>query len=386
LKFIKNIEKSIIKIIERHESLRTQFDLINGEVMQKILDVVICPLKHMDLSFCDKHEKQKRRDEIFKEIAFKPFDLSYAPLFNVTLINLGDNKFDLIFNIHHIISDGWSMEIMKKEFFQFYNHIRHGNELILTPLKIQYKDYAAWHNEWLKDSNNQDKPIQFWKSQLEKGFPIMSISKTADLTIPRNIGAGYMVYLDETLKNSLWNAARKWNTTLFTVMYTAFNLFLSFESGQEEVICGIPAAGRVHSDTHDLIGFFINPLPIRTKINNMKNFEFNLKYIEKSVQEALEYQSFPLELVLDDLKMKFPDITVYFDMLNQKESEKHEDIHSFENYHPVWVQDAKYDLYLLLTEYRNGIEIFWNYRPSLFSDHTIERFANTYKKILEKTI
>lgn len=378
------VEKVLNVLIERHESLRTKIEIIEGTPKQVISTNLKVNLLKFDISN-EKENNEESRDEIYKEISFKPINLTSFPAHNMALVKLDEDNYDLIFSLHHIFSDGWSMEILKKEFYDIYRSIILKSPLLLPKNRIHYKDYAAWQNKKIQNIDVNINIVKYWEKKLAEGYPAMNFitDKQSD---ELNVGGGYVSYINEDTKKNLYEISKDNKTTLFSVMFTAYSLFLGYITGQNEIACGIPAAGRYHADTQNIVGFFINPLPIKVNIDYSKTVTELMKDINDEVRLALEYQKLPLEVILDSLKMKMPDLKVFFDMLNQKVDEKNEVLSNYNSHHISWVQDAKYDLYLLITEYKNGIELFWNYRKALFSKETIENYAEIYNQFLSNFI
>lgn len=379
-----NIEETTEKVlnilIDRHESLRTKIEIIEGIPKQVVSTNLKVDLLKFDISN-EKEDNEKTRDEIYKEISFKPINLTSFPAYNMALVKIDEDNYDLIFSLHHIFSDGWSMEILKKEFYDIYRSIILKSPLLLPNNRIHYKDYAAWQNKKIQNIDVNSDIVKYWEKKLAEGYPAMNFitDKQSDEI---NVGGGYVSYINEDTKKKLYEIAKENKTTLFSVMFTTYSLFLGYITGQNEIACGIPAAGRYHADTQNIVGFFINPLPIKVNIDYSKTVIALMKDINDEIRLALEYQKLPLEVILDSLKKKMPDLKVFFDMLNQKVDEKNEVLPNYNSHHISWVQDAKYDLYLLITEYKNGIELFWNYRKALFSKETIEKYAEIYNQFL----
>lgn len=380
------IKNALIKIMKRHESFRTKFKTVDGEVVQVIrTDSMELPYQMVDISSFGDVDKQRKREEIFAKVARISFDLAKAPLFTSVLLKWDEEAYDLIFNMHHIISDGWSMEILQREFSYYYEGYRRGEVIDLEPVPYQYKDFAVWHNQQLNNQKIKEKSHQFWKEKLESGLPILELPR--DLAwIKRDIdnkqSAGYRCVVNNDTKDRLRKLASENNTTLFMIMFSGFNLLLSYLSGQREVLSGIASAGRDHISLQNIVGYFTNSLVQKTKVDYGESFRELLKRVDRETQETFQHQSYPLELVLDDLKMRFPEISVLFNMLNMIDSANLEGLNSLDSYHIPKVQDGKFELELYVIEYKNGIEINWNYRSSLFKPETMEYIVNEYQKLL----
>ncbi len=168
------------------------------------------------------------------------------------------------------------------------------------------------------------------------------------------------------------------------VMFSGFNVLLSYLSGQQEIVSGIASAGRDHISLQNIVGYFTNSIIQKTSVDYQEPFREFLYRVDKETQDTFQHQSYPLELVLDDLKMRYPEISVLFNMLNMIENSNLEELDSLDSYHIPKLQDGKFELELYVIEYKNGIEINWNYRNSLFKPETMEYIVKEYLKLLNE--
>lgn len=374
------------QLIIRHEALRTKFAVVDGKPVQVIEEFTDVPLKFLDISEMDDIDKSALREEIFKELAVRKFNLQNSPLIYITLVKVDDEQYDLDISMHHIISDGWSMEVLRTEFYTLYNSYKRGKAESLKPLTIQYKDFASWQNKLLKDENRVKEAKDFWIKQLSGQLPVMELPVTYSYSnLKSRNSAGYKIRLSEDIKAKLKYLAAKHNTSIFMVILSIVNFFLSNLTKQKDVLISTAGLGRNHADLNNVIGYFINTTILRSKINMEENFEQLLERVNGNTLKALEYQYYPLELILDELKIKYPTINVFINMLNMGQSDKMY-IEDFKACHIEKVQDVKFDLVWYITEYANGVEINCNYLSDLFDPMTIEFIMNKFIKLLENTI
>lgn len=167
------------------------------------------------------------------------------------------------------------------------------------------------------------------------------------------------------------------------VMFSAYNMLLSRVSMQKDIVCGIPIAGREHVSTHNIVGYFVNTMILRNSIGYKKRFIDLLHKIKLDTLEAFQYQSYPLEIVLDDAKMNYPDISVFFNMLNIKGINSLGKLDCLDAYHICKIQDVKFDMELYVKEYNNGLELYCNFKKSLFLPEQIEYMMKDYLQILK---
>jgi tyrocidine synthetase-3 len=376
-----HVRLALEQIIRRHDGFRTRFILVNQEPVQHILT----PGQEIPLPFEVIDSTAPGEKNIAVELTQIPFDLGQAPLFRSLLVKK-ERQYELLFCMHHIVSDAWSMEILKKEFLLFYQSYKTGESLTPLPPPIQYKSFSQWQSTRLQDPRLKETSHAYWLNQLESGLPQLDLpsdfSRHTINTDDRKASAGYRLVLPEPVKNRLVQLAHQHQTSLFTVMFSTFNLFLSVLANQSDVVCAIPSAGRDHHVFHDTIGFFLNTLLLKNTVDLKEPFTHLLHRVSQNVLDALHHQNYPLELVRDDLGMKFPDVAVMFNMLNMYDALKEQKPADTDRRHMPGTPEAKFDLNLYVTEYQNGIEIFWNYRTLRFKPATLEYIARQYENLL----
>ena len=382
------VDREIIKkvfdvLIRRHEGLRTRFGKIEGIPVQIIDEVIDNQIAFDDISELKEIEKSERREQLYIELATKIFNLQTGPLMYIKLIKVKEGEYDLIYSMHHIISDGMSMEILKKEFSLLYDSFKQGLEYKLEPLRVQYKDFAAWQNKIIKDKENVCVARDFWHEQLSGQIHPLELPTSYDHRNLKNYNsAGYRIIIKDSCKNKLKAMAREHNTSLFVVMVTTLQFFLSDLRKQQDILIGTAGFGRTHSDLKNVVGYFVNTTILRTIVNAEESFNDLLNRVSVNTLSALEYQYYPIELVLDELSISYPKISVFFNMLNMGESNS-EYIENLNAYHIEKVQDVKFDMVWYATEYANGIQIICNYLLGLFKPSLIEYIMDRYVKLLD---
>jgi len=379
-----NIVRSVLeKLVERHESFRTYFKEIHGEPVQIIQAQSQVDLETIDLSHLNDNDREKRRSELFREESTLPFKLGAAPLFRAKLLKCKEEEFDVILTMHHIITDGWSMEVLAHEFSLLYESYKKGEEYKLKPLRIQYKDYVYWHNQLLSDKEKMRAAQEFWENQVKGELSILDLPYDFPKTnLDSKESGGYRIVVPEKIILGLKKIAREQNASLFMVLLAGFNLLLSRISGQNDILLGVPGAARQHEDLENIIGLFVNTLILRNKINPGESFITFLERVQRDTLQVLQHQSYPLELICSEFKIKYPEISVFFNMSIFGDSNK-ENLKDDKSYHIEQVQNAKFDIVSYLGEYKNGIEITTHYYKKLFKAMTIEKIMRLYVVILE---
>ncbi|MCX6582110.1 MAG: amino acid adenylation domain-containing protein [Candidatus Aminicenantes bacterium] len=379
---VETVEKTLLRITEKHESFRTSFKERYGEPFQFIADNVEIPLEVMDISGLEEKEKEARRNAILETEKRTPFDLTRAPLLRVKLVKQAEDRWYFIFNMHHIIGDGWSHEILKKDFQRYYGAYRAGQEATAEILPLQYRDFAAWQNQGIRDPGLKENAYRSWLNKLEKGFTPFHLPGDFERTKSNSTAAVYRVVVGNETRDRLHGLAAGNNTTLFIVMFSVFNWLLARFSGRADILCGIISAGREHVELQDIVGFFVNSLPAKIQVDTEEEFGDFLRRVDTELRELFQYQSYPLELVLDEFKIAYPEVSVCFNMLNMPDTPAEVALENFAVGHIEDLGEAKFDLVLYAVDYKNGIILNWSYKETLFKSRTMEIIAGGYLELL----
>lgn len=308
-------QKVINQLVERHEILRTTFDLINGMPRQIVHETN----GHVLIQNNDVRNSQHKQVLISKLIndeLHTAFDLSQGPLFRARVVQAEDDEFIMVLSMHHIVADGWSVEVIHKECFALYHAILSDEDNPLTPLRIQYKDFSHWQNSLLeeKNANNIER---YWLNQLSGDLKAIEIP--TDYADPDSISANgdYLSFeMDDTLAQQVQSLAEENDATGFMVMTALTNLLLAKYSGFNEIITGTPTAARKHPELEGQVGVYINVLPLRVKsVLQQPNFKALLKEVRQVIIEAFENDLYPFDLLIEklglvDSRSRFPLINV----------------------------------------------------------------------------
>jgi amino acid adenylation domain-containing protein/non-ribosomal peptide synthase protein (TIGR01720 family) len=292
------LRKVFDTLLERHEVLRTAFIEVDGEPKQKIHAHLDFAIKEIDLSALERVEERAR--EIVDREANTPFDLSQPPLLRVTLVKLGENRHLFILVIHHIVGDGWSGVVLYREIKSLYDAYRRGLPNPLKPLRIQYKDFALWQNLL-----NFEPAERYWLAKLA-GMPHrLRLPYDFPSQQGRDFRGDRQRFLwDPEIAAGLSKLAVQRNTTISNVVLTLFNLFLFRLTNQDDICIGMGTANRNHPDTENLIGFFVNVLPIRTCFAETMELHDLLTQVIENTDEAFEHQDYPFDLLVQKLNPK----------------------------------------------------------------------------------
>jgi len=379
------LQRSLDEIVERHEVIRSTYKLQGETGVQVVHPAKPLAIHRTDLSGFDAEERDAQLREALAEEGARPFNLAHDLMLRVQLLTLAQNEHVLLFTMHHIASDGWSMGVLIKELVSLYEGHCLGIQIDLPELPIQYADYAAWQRSKSGDLAEQ---VAYWKSQLANAPGVHSLPLDRPRPAQQQFaGAHVLARLPKHVLAGLNRLASHHNATLFMVLQSAFSLLLSRWSGVDDVVIGTPSAGRSHQDTEGLIGFFINTLVLRTEIADDLTFAQLLDNARQTTLDAFANQDVPFEMVIDELKPErslshSPLYQIVFALQNNERVAAvvpELEIAGLDGGPEI----AKFDLQLAATEFAEGLTLTWNYATSLFDAATIERMANSFNVLLE---
>ncbi|MGA4721884.1 amino acid adenylation domain-containing protein [Fictibacillus nanhaiensis] len=372
---INKLENAFQSLIQRHETLRTSFELINNELYQIISDEVLFRL--------EKTSTTNQQLESIVNNFIQPFDLGKAPLFRGKLVQINNNRHVLMIDIHHIISDGLSMNIILKDLATFYR------EETINSLSVQYRDYSSWQHKY-KFSEVVQSQEQYWINLFTNYEPIQIPTDYVRPAIQQFEGNQLSFEVDSEILNMLKEISKNNDVTLYTLLLAAFNVLLYRYTGQEDIVVGSLVAGRNHGNLMDVIGMFVNTLALRNWPKGDKTFQEFLLEVKENVLKAHENQDYPFEVLVEKLKFH-TDISrnPLFDTLFIFQNDVMEDVNLYDlklTIYPQKSKVSKFDLTLVAEEQNNKLIFNIEYSIHLFKQETIKRFFNHYKNILKEII
>jgi amino acid adenylation domain-containing protein/thioester reductase-like protein len=367
------LRRAVDALVDRHESLRSRFDIVDGVPVQKVDRAVKYKAVLED---CPEAEVDGR------VAAFvQPFAMDKAPLFRVKLLRLSATRHVLVWDLHHTVFDGSSIPILMRELMALYG----GGHL--PPLRIQYRDYAAWHEKVLESPLMRDQE-RFWLSMFPDSVPVLDLP--TDFRRPTFLSHdGHKIYyrLDDALTARLKRLAREQEVTLYVVLLCAYSVLFAKYSGQDDLVVGTGAAGRTHVDVQDLIGMFVATLPIRSFPADDKPIRQYLREVHDIFLSAFENQDYPFEQLVEKLKVRrdssrsplFDVGLVYQSMGFPSVSADGVEARLRRYTHRI----AHVDVMLEVLDDGEGLVLGWEYRTALFREDTIERMVRHFGRILE---
>ncbi|RFD27035.1 non-ribosomal peptide synthetase [Pseudomonas sp. GL93] len=379
------LRHSLQQLIQRHEALRTRFYERDGQAFQRVEATADFELPVIDLSDLPNTEREARAQQVREDQARSPFDLEKGPLLRVTLVRLGDEEHQLLVTLHHIIADGWSLNILIDEFSRLYAAAAQGQSLELPPLALQYADYGSWQRQWLAEGEGQ-RQLTYWKAQLGDEHPALNLATDHPRAAQhRHSAARHSQRLDARLSAAIRQTAQAHDSTPFMLLLATFQTLLYRYSGQRDIRIGVPNANRPRHETQGLIGFFINTLVLRAELDGRLPFNQLLAATRETTLAAQAHQDLPFEQLLE----AFPQAReqgLFQVMFNHQQR----DLSALRRLPglladelPWHSREAKFDLQLHSEEDRNGrLSLSFDYADELFDCATIQRLAEQFIHLL----
>jgi len=298
------LEQSLSEIVSRHESLRTTFAVQpDGLPVQVIGRARPLTLPVTDLTDWPQTEREAEARRLATAEAGRPFVLTRGPLFRASLLRLSEHEHVLVLNVHHIVADGWSIGVLTRELAVLYEAFSQGHPSPLPELPIQYADFALWQREWMQGEEVQTQ-LAYWKQQLS-ALPALQLP--TDRPRPKVLsyrGRHQPVMLSKSLTEALRTLAQREGVSLFMTLLAAFKILLHHDTGQDDIVVGAGFANRHRSEWEQLIGFFVNTLPLRTNLKGNPGFRELLRRVREVTLGAYAHQDVPLAKLVKELQSK----------------------------------------------------------------------------------
>ena len=384
------LQQAINEIIRRHESFRTTFRSQDGQAFQVVASELFVELLVTDLSKAPGQEKEAEVCRLTAESAEYPFELAQGPLLRASLLRLDSEQHALLLCMHHIVSDGWSMNLLFQEMAVLYEAFSTGKPSPLAELPIQYADFAIWQRDWLQGEVLKGQ-VDYWRRQLgdftnEPTFP----TDRPRPSIQTHRGARHSMVIAKPLTSQLYVLSRTENVTLFMLLLAAFKVLLHRHSGQEHIIVGSPIANRNQTETEALIGFFVNTLVLRTELSGNPSFRELLSRVRETAVGAYAHQDLPFEMLVEELQparnlSHSPLFQIMFVLQNAPAA----------NFRladlavaplPTVSRVAKFDLTLFVIESEEELKVSINYNSDLFEAATMARLGDHYGTLLQSIV
>ncbi|MGB5686287.1 MAG: condensation domain-containing protein, partial [Candidatus Electrothrix sp.] len=385
------LEKSIAWLLQRHAALRTIFVNEEGQPQAEIRQASVGDASNIHLVDLSSFDREGLEQEIVAQVnrnTVTPFDLARGPLFRVELLQAAAERVILLLNMHHIISDGWSVGILLRDLQHAYAAFLNAEEPSLSPPALEYGDFAVWQRGWLQGEVLQ-RQLDYWQRQLE-GIPELLELPTDKARPARQSyrGAHYAHLLSPEISQAIADLSKQESTTVFMTLLAAFNILLARYSRQNDMCIGSPIASRTHGQTEDLVGFFVNTLVLRTQLEPEQSFRDLLRTVRQTCLSAYAHQDIPFEMLVEQLQPSrnmshaplFQVMFAFQDEISLELQGLKTTLYASE--YPI----AKFDLTLFIDDSEGQLRCTWEYATDLFSESSITRMSEHFKVLLEGII
>ncbi|MFL6282296.1 MAG: amino acid adenylation domain-containing protein [Pyrinomonadaceae bacterium] len=379
--------RSLDEVVRRHEILRTSFVEVDGEPSQVVAEARPGALRVIDLRALTEAERACEVERLSTEQARLPFDLTRGPLLRALLLRLGDEEAALVLTVHHIIADGWSMDVLFRELGALYESFGAGEEATLAELPVQYADYALWQRGRL-DGELLETQLAYWRRRLAGHLPVLELPTDRPRPAVKTFGgAQCSLVLSEALSDSLRELGRREGATLFMTLLASFKALLHHYTRQTDIVVGSPIANRNQVEAEGLIGFFVNTLALRTDLSGDPTFSELLAQVREGTLGAHEHQDVPFEKVVESLQAErsrshtpvFQAMLVLQNAGGESLKLKGLKLRTRD----VDNGTSKFDMTLTLEDDGRELTAALRYSTDLFDAETAERMLRHFKTLLE---
>ncbi|HXR65784.1 MAG TPA: condensation domain-containing protein, partial [Ktedonobacteraceae bacterium] len=383
------LERSIVAVVQRHETLRTTFSQSDGRAVQVIHAVGRSSLSLIDLRGLAPEMREAEARSLAEQEASQACDLGQGPLLRTYLLRLAAEDHVFLLTLHHIIADGQSGEIVMRELTAFYQAESSGQTCALSPLAVQYADFAVWQRGWLQ-GKILEQQLAYWKVQLADAPPLHLPIDHPRSPVQTYRGASYYMTLPPALRDSLQALSKRENVTLFMTLLAAFQVLLARYSGQTDISIGTPIANRNHEALAGLIGLFVNTLVMRTNLAENPSFVDLLARVRVTALGAYAHQDVPFEQLVEELRpardlSRSPLFQIMFSMQQASGSGEHVEGLQLRRL-DVAHHTTKFDLTLSTLSTTQGLQCGIEYNSDLFEEQTVHRLFAHWRVLLEAII
>jgi len=388
---IPTFERAIKTIIERHEGLRSTFELVGGEVSQVVHETIsdVFDLSSVESYPADKREQAAKRK--LEEMNQQPFDLEEGPLLRVNMVRIQEDAHLLGLVMHHIISDAWSISVLAQELATLYEQYAFDEEKNLPEIDIQMADFASWQRQWVRE-NILDEQLAYWKQQLAGAPDILELPIDRPRPPVQTYSGGYVnLDLPDKLLDQLRLLSQREGVTLYMLLLAAFNTLLHHYTARDDILVATPVANRQVLPAENLIGTFVNTLVMRTDLSGNPTLRELLQRIRPMAIEAYANQDFPFEQLVQELRpardpSRSPLVQVMLTLANvpivpyKMRGVEWDVLTDFD------AVAAQFDLTLTMVDVPDVQSMSFVYNSDLFDESTIERMAGHFLLLLKNIV
>ena len=387
------MEQAVAALMERHEILRTRFVKEEGqEARQEVLPLEALSGYYQVTDLRDKQRGEADIAALMHEAAHQPFDLSAAPLLHMHLIRWTEEKTVIGYVMHHIISDGWSMQVFFGELTRLYHSLAAGKAAGMEALPFQYGDFAAWFADQVSSGSLQAQ-ADYWQQQFAQPWSRIDLGAQKERPLVKTSrGAMNADFIDAELKAQLDSYCRQEGSTLFMGLHAVLNAFVHFYTGLEDTVIGVPVAGREGRGLENQIGFYVNTLALRSRFTKAASFRDLLRSTRAEDSKAFENQLYPFDQLVEDLQLRRdPSRSPIFDImlvLQNTQDLRLSDTDAQVAAEPLSYQgeSSKFDLTWFFTDTDEGLQLRMEYNTDLYTAATIAQLRADFGRVLQSLL
>jgi amino acid adenylation domain-containing protein len=379
------LERTFNELVRRNEILRTTLIQVDGQPMQRIVSALTVKVPVTDLRDLPEPKRTAELDRVTRQMGEQAFDLSALPLLRAALIQIGEKEFILHVTVHHIVADGWAVGLLAKEIGDIYNAYVKGLPSPLPEPEMQYSDYAVWQRELLQGDSIQEQN-QYWLEKFRSHTPFEVMPDKPRPALQSTNGDVVSIQLARSVTDAIQEVSRKHGNTFFITACAAFLTLLYRYTGQDDITIGTQVSGRNQVEHEQIIGLFLNTLPLRNDLSGDPRFSELLERFQEVVMQALAHQDTPFEQLVEMINPKRdlsrnPLFQVNF--MLQRSLVSSRDYESFSLIDvPSRLAGAMYDLNCLMVERPDGWRASIQFNTDLFEPQTAARMLDHFQRLL----
>ncbi|GJD16857.1 hypothetical protein RIVM261_018130 [Rivularia sp. IAM M-261] len=387
---IATLEQSLNEILKRHEVLRTNFTLVNGEPVQEVAPQLTWNLSIINLEHLSGKDWESEVKQFAAQEAKKPFNLAKGLLVRATLLRLSQKEHVLLVTMHHIITDGWSCGVFLRELSTLYGAFSTNQSSPLPELPIQYADFAVWQRASIQGEFLATQ-LNYWKQQLKGELPVLQLPTDRPRpNVSTFTGAKQYFTFSTVLTNALKQLSQQADTTLFMSLLAAFNILLYRYTDQEDILIGSPIANRNRAELEGMLGLFVNTLMLRNNLSGNPSFREFLHRVREMTLDAYAHQDLPFEILVEELQperdlSRNPLYEVMFVLQNTPSSVQEVPGLTLRTL-DFDSGTAQLDIFLSMSESKEGLTGCLEYNTDIFDSTTITQFIKNFQTLLENIV
>ncbi|MFY0256544.1 condensation domain-containing protein, partial [Chitinophaga sp. 30R24] len=384
-----HFEAALAQLVARHEILRTVFITVDEEPAQQVISPEAFNFSLIYDDFSESADAEILAAEVADNETVFVFDLTTGPLIRARLVKTAEEHFLLCFTLHHIVFDGWSVQVLIEDLMKLYAAQLSGNTAALAPLAIQYKDFAWWQNNRLQGMETAMQQ-QYWNNRFAGELPVLELPLDYPRPKIRSYnGQRHISHIPATLVSQLTGYSQSEGISTFVLLVAAVNVLLYKYTGQQDIVVGTPVAGRESVGLSNQIGFYVNTLAIRNQIEAEKPFRDFLFSVKKTLLDAYQHQSYPFDKLVEDLRLSGDGTrSPLFDVMVVMQHKAAHDTFALSQLEMIpgnyTTATSKFDLVLHFSEEEDGWQLGIEYSTDLFQDERIKRMSIHLTQILNE--